>query len=401
MPPFVASEWLGCGKIFSDLESPECVTAELEKLLRVPQSFDANLLDHSRPVNDLLQLISVPRVDIKSPWTLASFSFDSGAPVSLDHLPVNFSRRPVPPRKISEQLRSSVGQAWFDGAKSILIHPDKTLFPFWIVTYWINVNDLVALRSEWLRAERWLEQQLQRANCVQSASLLAHMQGLFGTMRWTGKMLGDSWAIQTSDLTQVLSSEPLKGDVIDSFVRLVRTRIRRSGLLQKKVAVEDLRVIDYLRKPAHQWAHYSPETFPILHRIGSQMQSGLIRQLYFPLCIKDCHWAVLSIDIAGRTIHYGDSLEWRTPTSDIEAVQTWLSHHELSGFTIGQALPHGVQLDGFSCGVAAINTIEHAIFGDELWSPAKREQLRVQKALDLISSDQEYVRVLIYISFSS
>ncbi|KIJ15728.1 hypothetical protein PAXINDRAFT_11321 [Paxillus involutus ATCC 200175] len=50
---------------------------------------------------------------------------------------------------------------------------------------------------------------------------------------------------------------------------------------------------------------------------------------------------------------------------------------------------HGMQLDAFSCGVAAINTIKHAVFDDELFADENKFCLRMEEFLALAYSHLE------------
>ena len=58
------------------------------------------------------------------------------------------------------------------------------------------------------------------------------------------------------------------------------------------------------------------------------------------------------------------------PTRALQALQKWLQIEFGHKFTEhGNNLCHGHQEDATSCGIVTVNTIAHAVFGDDLWSP--------------------------------
>jgi hypothetical protein len=49
------------------------------------------------------------------------------------------------------------------------------------------------------------------------------------------------------------------------------------------------------------------------------------------------------------------------PSSYVDAIRRWLKNHSFTPFGKG-SLSHGEQIDPFSCAIAALNTIKHAVF---------------------------------------
>jgi hypothetical protein len=57
----------------------------------------------------------------------------------------------------------------------------------------------------------------------------------------------------------------------------------------------------------------------------------------------------------------------------------------VQAFKTGPLLPHGKQLDSFSCSVAMANIARHAFFGDPLFNDADKHFLRIQEFLNIMA----------------
>lgn len=59
----------------------------------------------------------------------------------------------------------------------------------------------------------------------------------------------------------------------------------------------------------------------------------------------------------------------RQPSKFMKALEVWLKDSFNHKFmSKGNSLARGCQTDSFSCGIIAMNAIEHAVFGKHLWS---------------------------------
>jgi hypothetical protein len=101
------------------------------------------------------------------------------------------------------------------------------------------------------------------------------------------------------------------------------------------------------------------------------------------------HWASLLIDICAGTIAWGDSLQCPIPDGFEKCLRTWLAIFvPEKQFLPLQTLSSGRQTDGYSCRVAAVNTLRHHIFGDKLWSTSQRKVLRIQEFINILEFSQ-------------
>ena len=97
------------------------------------------------------------------------------------------------------------------------------------------------------------------------------------------------------------------------------------------------------------------------------------------------HWACFIVDCQARTISWGDSAGHKPPAGFEKRLNAWLGLFcpEIQ-FSALQRLPCARQTDAYSCGIIAVNTIKHHLFGDELWTVSNRECLRVSEFLNIL-----------------
>ncbi|KAF9523624.1 hypothetical protein CPB83DRAFT_742704, partial [Crepidotus variabilis] len=76
--------------------------------------------------------------------------------------------------------------------------------------------------------------------------------------------------------------------------------------------------------------------------------------------VRESHWVAFVISIEEQLILYGDSLSLSDDTV-VNALSWWISIHCEELFTV-QQLPIGLQSDGISCGLFAVNALSHYFF---------------------------------------
>jgi hypothetical protein len=97
------------------------------------------------------------------------------------------------------------------------------------------------------------------------------------------------------------------------------------------------------------------------------------------------HWACLLIDARAGTIGWGDSLGRPVPAAFEDRLRGWLAHIiPQTSFSPLHNLPCAHQTDSYSCGIIAVNTLKHHLFGDDIWTLSHREIQRVQEFLDIM-----------------
>jgi hypothetical protein len=114
------------------------------------------------------------------------------------------------------------------------------------------------------------------------------------------------------------------------------------------------------------------------------LADGTLEHVFFPFNISDIHWVVFMVDAVNCQIQYGDSLEWHWPSHETDLLNRWLCLHNFKSFRKGQTLPHGQQMDGFSCSIAMTNIVRHNLFGDPLFHNSNKHFLHIQEFLNII-----------------
>jgi hypothetical protein len=82
--------------------------------------------------------------------------------------------------------------------------------------------------------------------------------------------------------------------------------------------------------------------------------------------VSNSHWVSMTVDVERRTISYGDSLVSDRKVKEVvmRAVKWWIAVHIKNDF-VHVDLPITCQTDSFSCGVFAVNSIQHLAFPQE------------------------------------
>ncbi|KAG1863234.1 hypothetical protein DFJ58DRAFT_839203 [Suillus subalutaceus] len=115
---------------------------------------------------------------------------------------------------------------------------------------------------------------------------------------------------------------------------------------------------------------YHNQKYDVLENIKRDV--NIKRYLYFPVHLRvSKHYIAFVIDFHNRTFACGDSLDPKSrPELIINKLQWWFSKRFDGEFKdLGPTLSHGHQVDSSSCGLFAINTIEHHVFGCTLGIP--------------------------------
>ncbi|KAH7907222.1 hypothetical protein BJ138DRAFT_1129331 [Hygrophoropsis aurantiaca] len=173
--------------------------------------------------------------------------------------------------------------------------------------------------------------------------------------------------VQTHKLTSLLSCSKVSGRLIDASVAATTRQLRTPAPDgSTTLSVESLSLSTALRSDGARWKQYRTHScFKRLRFVGDSLKDGAIERLLFPVNISNMHWAVFEINSVQTELLYGDSLDWAPPIDDTNTTNRWPQHHNSPELQTASILPHGLQSDSYSCAIAALNTIRHAVFGDQ------------------------------------
>ncbi|KAF4621774.1 hypothetical protein D9613_012142 [Agrocybe pediades] len=392
---FNEKEWIGRGKIYKVQNLPGFVTAAHEKTLDIP---DASGLCSLRPDRKLSVIeflaFRMPRVSSEIIHTKTELWYSQDLP-TMDGFKI-LSSRPVPSPSFVEELYQKHGQAWLDGAQSVVDHrvnDGSDRLPLWTIAYWKEVIDTERLQDQWAQSVSWLEREsrLQRL----SGDLSEKTFQLLSRMGWDNKMHYCNRTVSTLLLAKLLGTAWLNDEVIDTMIQQIHTEI---DLMPEKDKPQPTIQITNLSFPAaiRNWSpaiHQSSKS-GILHKFEKAAKDKTLEQLYYPVHVNGTHWIAGMVDFNEATpcdSLYDNGKGSGIPAKLIEFLQGWLKQAFGKRFkNQGNILPHAVQNDSFSCPIITVNTITHAVLNEPLWSAEDAKEARLKWFNRLASAHCNY-----------
>ncbi|KAF8324541.1 uncharacterized protein EI90DRAFT_2321650 [Cantharellus anzutake] len=100
------------------------------------------------------------------------------------------------------------------------------------------------------------------------------------------------------------------------------------------------------------------------------------------------HWTACVLSVSTGEYRFGDSLDAQPPLLLQPALELWLARCNAlppgAQLRRGNDLDHASQTDGWSCGIIAVNTLEHHFLDYPLWGPNKNADIRITKYINLL-----------------
>ncbi|KAF7300831.1 hypothetical protein MKEN_01309000 [Mycena kentingensis (nom. inval.)] len=379
--PFLEHEFIGVGKKYTPKTVPPHVSSELNCRLQPPDSFTANYPPKDLPITTFiahkLPALSSSLVSIK-----AAEWFSTAPPTNItpEQLWAVVEQRVLPPQALITQLREAAGQRWFDGAKSIRDprYKSEVFLPLWIVGAYKQLADMLQQQSLWRDAARTVAGYIVRQKPV--ADAFSSLADVFGTLGWASDTTHGAFIFPAFTFVPLLRSVPLSDEITQAMVNDLRERLAEQPELEKQHYICGSRLYVVLDQLKTKSRLLTDEGLPLrLKEIEERVRRNPELVVWIPL-LRNKHEEVIRVDFKRKTIAYGDSIkDFAPPKNLLSSVQTWVKKRFGLSFEIkGRALRSGQQQDSFSCIPAAINMIAAAIFGDDLWTPEKREVDRVR-----------------------
>ncbi|KAJ6589508.1 hypothetical protein B0H19DRAFT_1249041 [Mycena capillaripes] len=328
----------------------------------------------------------------------------------------------IPTRTMLDTMHQELGQAWFDGKKSIhtWINPEIA-YPFSTLTYWGEMLDACEsknrevashwpgsshssphairatgwlpvarrnLSNAWLCAETWLD---QRGKTDEEVTLKLTVCGLWSVLKWHGSRAAFGY-VQVIRIAILFSSEYLGTDIVDALLAVLAFRLPLSDNAKSQNSlIVDTKISSFLTMllPIIDGV----ATGPICASGGGQAYLKKYAawfhdkdHWYFHLVLycPPKHWTACFLDFSTHKARYGDSLGWEQPKNFFGATQVWLNEHDHLKFMVTDDLPCMEQTDRFNCGIIAVNTIAHNALGDPLWTPKKAKALCMRAFCNIV-----------------
>jgi hypothetical protein len=349
-------------------------------LLRVPSHHLARLPSSDISVSKFLELPLPCFANCNLPRDHVYFSHSKPSNMS-EMTELHF----IPPTDYTLSLLNVLEKALVDGFQSV-IHPGASsiLLPFWVLSYWAQMGHAIIAQAAWQKAFDWV---YGHATSTHDLFRIADeaLQS-FDSLIWNAPLRGAARGIGLLDLAGFLSTDLVKGGIVDSMMDSISERVNDTPHLRGKVLVQDLSASEYLRYD-HRWSQYDFESsFCHLRGIGDCLADQTVDLVIFPFNLGQSHWAVFFVDRRSEQIKFGEGLGWSWPREDVDRIQRWLSSHGLRPYSKGGNIESGTQLDGYSCAVVMSNIIQNSLFGEPIFTDKDKHYLRIREYLNIVKS---------------
>ncbi|KAF9002666.1 hypothetical protein BDQ17DRAFT_1425621 [Cyathus striatus] len=238
--------------------------------------------------------------------------------------------------------------------------------PVWDISFWIEALKLqYRHRKPWLQAEGFIN---SHGHChIGSRNLIQQIYSVLGLLPWGGKIRSLENMVQINHLTTYVSQDWFSDDHEDLIVNLLQCALHRHcpmDYIELRGSLFHCCIRDaYCEQESYhigrRYQYLKDPTLMLLDTKGS---------IAFIANINNQHWiAIVSL------------------TEELKAVLTWWTYtHTGSKFDIS-TLHITQQLDPFSCGLLAINALEHYFLPDKypLINALKVDESQLQMLLNL------------------
>ncbi|KAH9896486.1 hypothetical protein C8Q73DRAFT_788843 [Cubamyces lactineus] len=349
------SEWIRQKKTYPAAQTPSVVLAARRQVLAIPPDQKGMLPDPKTSVASFLQA-DLPSQPPRLVFEKAEKAFHHDPPTE-DLQGMNFRMRPIPPKPFIEKLEQSFGQAWFDGASSVVDSRYKqSRLPLYVLTYWREMSRVLEKMARWHTASKWLDRYVQKHG---HNDMTNKVHTILDNLAWGADLRAYGAATTTDTLAILLSEAWLDDELIDMLTTHLASRVRGRPDLEKCLAVVTLSFQHCIL--AYSGKRPDGPVPTVLLDIKERVNSG-IQQLYFPANLENTHWVAFHVDFNARIIQYGDSQVAQPSKAKtgpvqrlVKAIQAW-SRAELriELQNLGNTLVHGLQKDSSSCGVTNV-----------------------------------------------
>ncbi|KAI0671454.1 hypothetical protein C8Q78DRAFT_1153176 [Trametes maxima] len=293
----------------------------------------------------------------------------------------HFTKRPIPPVTYLNSLKDIFGQAWFDGAQSIIdFRYKQSRLPLYVLSYWDEMARVLKQKKAWQRAETWVAEWASRQDLFMLAS---EVRGVMDLLPWGEDVQVLGAATQPVTLANLLSDEWLDDELIDMLFTHLSERVAQDTTSDGGTIVGTLA---FLHCISAVYGRKEPSgSTAVLVQLKTCILHEGAKRLYFPANLDNRHWVAFCIDFEKKRISFGDSLVESSAGSSpatigkiVNNLKAW-AKTEL-GIRLenqGNVLARGTQYDGSSCGICTVNAVAHALFEDKLFTQKDRQSLRM------------------------
>ncbi|KAG1818941.1 hypothetical protein EV424DRAFT_1539897 [Suillus variegatus] len=367
-----ATTWIGKGRIFpaTAVEIPDDLESLYDATMAVPNEIRAAVLPNPHlPVSCFLEF-QLPRISLKDAEEQAESCFQT-TPARFNLMALK--SQDIPPKQFVDDAYRAVGQALLDGKLSIHdpYHASQPL-PLWVITLWKELHGAHRVKPAWMNGNSWLQNRIEEGG--PDTAIFLRAQRHLALLSWDRLLVGSaaSGSITTAVLAGFLSSSTwMSGTLMDSMSACMASRICDTSLVIPQALIVDTTFMLEINR-AKDASYFKGKVSRSLRELEKRLEMPKI--LYAPVFLSEqMHWISLAIDFTTRSFCCGDSYadeDSTIPKPLVRKLQWWLTARFAGPFVDrGLTLPHAKQGDSSSCGIFAINAIEHAVFKQPLCGP--------------------------------
>jgi hypothetical protein len=224
---FDPSKWIGKNNIYDIKSLPYNVVAARIAAGSIPASQVASLAlpRHDLTVKDFLTArfppLSGSLISVK-----ATHWFSRDPPNLNADIWTCLSTRPLPSLDTLRELDKAFGQAWIDGAQSIIdprFNEGRDHFPLWVIEWWRKLSDMVRYQAQWKQAEQWLTTESKTA---ESAELMSRVRDILSVLPWN---VDAGFGTTTLEFVHLLGHDWLSDTLIDMMMEHLRDRAKHQN----------------------------------------------------------------------------------------------------------------------------------------------------------------------------
>lgn len=395
LPQFLASEWIGCDRVWDD-DIPKEVRIARNTAREIPTGI-FNIVAPSCRLT-VAELLSIEEIQTSSSEN-AAYNVDEPNILQGGHDFDEQLQRCKPilcaASEHAQHLRQQFDKAWLAGAKSIRLPGDPlSRYPLWIERFLADLATVDCKEKLWRNSSNWLasvsacavEDFSDSDDCT--ADLVANCYRSWEDIPWDSVVPGFGPAVHltTKDLAVFLSDQWINDDMINAGSDFIMRQLGQAS----RVRLVNVIFVEALRNLRTVNNTYAPRRACNLDRL---IQEGRLDTLYIPVHVNGNHWTLLVMDLERREYAYADSMNTSAvvPHDVLKSLTWWLD-----GVQTGQNLPRFTisalnikmprQLDSFSCGIAVLSTIAWILLDFTPWSQASFACERMEWFLRLSTS---------------
>lgn len=201
-----------------------------------------------------------------------------------------------------EKLEKRFGQAWFDGARSVVDSRYKlSRLPLYTLAYWREMSRVIEKHSRWRLTSTWLNRYIQQP---EHNALAKKVHGVLETLAWGGDLRAYGAATTMDSLATLLSDAWLDDELIDMLMTYLSTRVSQKRDLAAQLSIATLS-FQHCILACYSSKNTASSVPAVLCEVKKNLSDG-IHQLYFLANLDNLHWIAFWIDFRAKTVRYGE-----------------------------------------------------------------------------------------------